>query len=250
MERPPKVAVAAWPETALDGPEAKQILLDSLSQARARLEAAGGYTATFRRRERVNDALGDEQVIRMKCRNSPFAIYFRFDTPEPGKEVVYAEGRYDNQMIAHSVGFSRKLIPRIKVAPTSALAMRGNRHPITEAGLLNLTNRLINFRKMDLDDPEAGTTLDRWADPASGRTWLRSIHTHPHFSESRPFQYIEVLYDPETRIPHKITSYDWPRPGETGPRKLAEQYQYDDLDLKAPLTDLDFDPANPAYDFQ
>ncbi|HEU5115651.1 MAG TPA: DUF1571 domain-containing protein [Isosphaeraceae bacterium] len=31
---------------------------------------------------------------------------------------------------------------------------------------------------------------------------------------------------------------------------MAEQYEYDDLNLNAPLTDLDFDPANPDYDFK
>ena len=59
-----------------------------------------------------------------------------------------------------------------------------------------------------------------------------------------------MLYDPETRLPRRIDSYDWPEPGKgPGALQLAERYSYEDLDLDAPLSDLDFDPANPAYAF-
>jgi hypothetical protein len=238
-----------WPETELDGDPAKTLLLETLLAARERLEASAGYTATMRRQERIDGVLGTEQTLAMKVRHHPFALYLRFLEPDAGKEVVYAEGRYDNHVMAHPGGFARAFVPRLKVPPDSALAMAGNRHSVTEAGLLNLTNKLIWFRRLDLKDAEAETLLDRVTD-ADGHEWLRSVHTHPHKTPDRPFMYIEVLYDPETKIPMQISSYDWPEPGDDGERKLAERYEYDDLDLDAPLTDLDFDPANPDYQFK
>lgn len=239
-----------WPSTVLDGEPAKQLLLETLLAARDRLEASPGYTATMKRQERIDGKLGPEQTIALKVRHNPFAIYMKFLPPDSGKEVVYAEGRYDGHMIAHLGGLSRAFLPRLKVAPDSALAMNGNRHPVTEAGLLNLTNKLIWFRRLDLKDAEATTLLDRATD-SEGRSWLRSVHTHPHQNPDRPFMYVEILYDPVSKIPMRISSYDWPEPGDTGDdKKLAERYQYDDLDLNAPLTDLDFDPANPDYDFK
>ncbi len=237
-----------WPVKPLEGRPAVQFLLKAMHAAEARLDAAGGYSATLRRRERVNGRLGDEQISEIKCRNRPFAIYMKFVTPEKGKEVVYAEGRYDNEVVAHGVGFSRRIIPRIKVAPTHPLAMSGNRHPITDAGIANLTKKLIRFRNLDLDDPLAENVVDRVKD-ASGREWYRSRHSHPTANGLRPFKYVEVLYDPANMIPRQILSYDWPAAGESGPLKLAEKYTYDDLNLEASLTELDFDPANPAYDF-
>lgn len=247
-EHAPRPGLADWPATTLSGREAHVLLLASLVDARARLHAAGGYTALFRKTERISGKLGDEQVMEMKARLEPFAIYFKYRTPEPGKEVVFARGRYDDNLIAHGTGFSRALIPRLKVPPDSAIAMSGNRHPITDAGLGNLTTKLIGFRRMDLDDPDAVTILDRFRDD-SGRPWLRSIHTHANPKSERPFQRVEVLYEPDTRIPVTIRSYDWAAPGETGDLKLAEQYVYEDLKLGVPLSDLDFDPANPSYDF-
>ena len=241
-------ALGEWPVTPINGRAATQLLLDSLLDAESRLEAARAYSALLRKTERLKGKLGSEQVIEIKSRLHPFSIYLRYRTPEPGKEVVYSEGRYENHVIAHGVGISRTLIPRLKVAPDSMVAMSGNRHPITDAGLGKLTAKLIGFRRMDLVDPESVTVLDRIKDD-SGREWLRSFHTHPNPNSERPFKNVEVLYHPETRIPYKISSYDWLKPGETGEPQLAERYTYDDLKLGIPLTDTDFDPANPAYEF-
>lgn len=244
-----KLEALAWPEASLDGDAAKELLLDALLAARERLLGVEGYTCLLRRRERIKGTLGEEQVIEMKVRHRPFGVYLKFRSPEEGREVVYCEGRYDNHMIAHPGGLGRAFLPRLKVPPDSGLALAANRHPVTEAGLLNLTEKLIGYRRMDLADPEAVTVLDRVTD-ARGRTWLRSIHDHPHYHPDRPFKYIEVLYDPDTKLPARISCYDWPGPGHTGELDLAERYDYSELELDAPLTDLDFDPANPAYEFK
>jgi hypothetical protein len=248
LVKPPEVKLADWPTVPIEGPAATRLLLDSLLSARDRLAASGGYTALFRKVERVNGTLGAERVMEMKCRHDPFAIYLKFRTPEPGKEVVFSTGHYDDEVIAHGVGLSRRLVPRLKLSPEAARAISGDRHPITEAGLWNLTERLIKYRRLDLDDREARTVLDRTLGD-DGREYLRSSHTHPTHKSNRPFQVVEVLYDPLTRIPVAIWNYDWLSPGGTGEPRLAESYRYDDLKLDVRLSDLDFDPANPAYDF-
>ncbi|HEX8199988.1 MAG TPA: DUF1571 domain-containing protein [Isosphaeraceae bacterium] len=245
---PPPVALT-WPEETVAGDEAKRRLLEILLACQARLDSVEGYTATFRKQERMRGRLGPEQTLSMKVRHRPFAIYLKFLAPKAGKEVVYAEGRHDNKVIAHNGDWTRRLIPRLAVAPTDPLALADSRHPITDAGLFNLTDRLISFRRMDLDDPDAVTVLDRIVD-ADGRVRLRSVHTHPRQKPERPFARVEVLYDPETWLPVQMTGYDWPAaPDHSGELDLAERYTYDDVRLDAPLSDLDFDPANPEYAF-
>jgi hypothetical protein len=243
-----KESPPAWPEGRLDGVPAKRLLLDALVRAAERLNKVEAYTATFVKQERIKGALGPEQTMAMKVRQRPFAIYLKFLAPQQGKEVVYAEGHHDNKVIAHSGGLARMLVPRLAVAPDHPLALADSRHAVTEAGLANLTGRLIGFRKMDLDDPEAVTVLDRVTD-AKGRLRFRSVHLHPNYHPERPFARVEVLYEPETLFPVDIRNYDWPKPGESGDLKLAEHYAYDGLKLDAPLTALDFDPANPSYEF-
>jgi hypothetical protein len=239
----------AWPDERLEGMPAKQLLLDVLLDVDRRLDAIDFYTATFRKRERLRGVLGSEQTLAMKVRQHPFAIYLKFLDPTPGKEVVYAEGHHDNKVIAHATGVSRWLVPRLAVPPDHPLALAETRHAVTEAGLANLTEKLIGYRRIDINDPEAITILDRTTDD-DGRAWLRSLHLHPaNATSQRPFARVEVLYDPETRFPLRIKNYDWPKKGHKGELLLAESYRYDDLNLNAPLTALDFDPANPAYAF-
>jgi hypothetical protein len=238
-----------WPANELSGLEATRMLYEVLEQVEHRLSNLPGYTATLVRQERVGGKLGPEQHIKLKIRHRPFGIYLRFIQPDAGKEAVYAEGRYDNHVIAHAGGVGRFLVPRLKVPPTSAVALAGNRHPVTDAGLLALTRRLVSFRKLDLEDPDAETILDTYEDE-SGRTWWRSIHKHTIRNSARPFAYVEVNYDPETGFPLRIESYEWPEPGDPGPRRLAERYFYEDLNTEAVLSDIDFDPANPTYEFR
>jgi hypothetical protein len=244
----PAPARPTWPDGRLDGQPAKELLLDVLLVAQEQLEEVPAYTATFRKQERLRGKLGPEHTLVLKVRHEPFSIYLKFLKPKAGKEAVYVEGARDNHVIAHNGDWTRRLIPRLKVAPTDPLALADSRHPVTDAGLLNLTSRLVEFRRMDLTDDDATTVLDRFTDP-EGRAWLRSVHGHTIRNAERPFKVVEVLYHPETFIPRKITSFDWPEPGETGDLKLAESYTYDDVDLDAPLSDADFDPANPEYAF-
>lgn len=175
-----------WPEGTLSGDAAKKLLLASNERGLARLARVESYTATFRKRERINGKLGPEQTLAMKVRNRPFAIYLKFLAPKAGKEVVYAEGHHENKVIAHNGDWTRKIIPRLAVEPDSALALADTRHPVTEAGLVHLARKLFSFRKLDIDDADATTTLDRTTD-TEGKTWLRSIHTHSVADGSRPF---------------------------------------------------------------
>ena len=237
-----------WPETRLAGDEAKKLMFASATITTARLKKVAGYTATLRKQERLGGKLGPENTLAMKVRNHPFAIYLKFLAPKAGKEVVYAAGHRDNKVIAHNGDWTRKLVPRLAVAPDSLIAMADQRHPVTEAGLLHLAEKLLQFRKLDMDDADATTVTDRVTDP-DGRPWLRSIHGHNIHDGTRPFARVEVHYDPSTQYPLRISSYDWPTPGQSGELELAERYAYDDLKLDAPLTDADFDPANPAYAF-
>ena len=245
----PKVVDLRWPKGRVDGEKAKRFLLNFLVAAETKLESVESYTATFHKQERIDGKLGPKQTLALKARNTPFSIYLKFVQPQKGKEVLFAKGRHEDKVIAHAGGWSRRLIPRLAVAPTDKLALADSRHPITDAGLLNLTRKLVRFRKMDLTDEESVVILDRFTDVA-GRDWYRSVHEHPHRTPERPFARVEVLYDLETKLPVSITNFDWPAPGHTGALDLAEHYAYDDLKLAVPLTDLDFDPANPAYEFR
>ena len=70
-----------WPRGRLEGEPAKALLLATLLVVQARLERVEGYTATFRKQERIHGILGPEQTLAMKVRQRPFAVYFKFISP-------------------------------------------------------------------------------------------------------------------------------------------------------------------------
>jgi len=51
-----------------------------------------------------------------------------------------------------------------------------------------------------------------------------------------------IHVDLETTLPIKVQIFDWDN-------LLIENYGFENLNLKAGLTDADFDPKNPAYKF-
>ncbi|MDX2036182.1 MAG: DUF1571 domain-containing protein [Isosphaeraceae bacterium] len=250
-ERELRSTALEWPVGTLDGPPAKRLLLEVLLDAESRIDRVTGYTATFRKQERISGVLRDEETLAIKVRHRPFAFYGKFLAPRAGKEVVFAEGHHGNKVIATGGGLTRLLVPRLALDPTGPLALADSRHPVTEAGLANLIHRLARFRKLDLEDEAAATVLDRWTDER-GKVWLRSVHTHPRKNPERPFARVEVLYDPATLYPMRISNFDWQDPPADGQvvGALAERYTYADLEVDVPLTALDFDPANPNYAFQ
>ena len=175
-----------WPVARLEGVPAKRLLLDLMRQVDTRLERVPGYTATFLKRERIADRLLPPQTIEMKVRNQPFAVYLKYLKPTEGREVIYAEGEFDNHMIAHESGLARRLIPRLKVLPTSPLALAESRHPITDIGLFHLVDKLLRYRKIELADPAARTVLD-WYTDEQGRRWARSVHERDGRDSGYPF---------------------------------------------------------------
>ncbi|CAN5700404.1 DUF1571 domain-containing protein [soil metagenome] len=256
LDRPGRTETTApnvqWPEARLEGVPAKQLLLDELIRAARLLDQVDGYTATLHRQERIDDTLNAEQVLTIKVRHHPFAVYLKFQVPDNGKEALYVEGQHDNKVIANLGGVARRLVPRLPLDPEGPLALSENRHPITEAGLANLIHKLIRYRKLDLLDPLAETILDQIEDE-QGRRWYRSLHTHPRQTDERPFARVEVLYCPRTKLPLHIRNYDWPESGtyeEGQPVQLAERYHYEDLNLDSSLSAQDFDASNPDYSFR
>lgn len=245
-----KAHVLEWPADRLEGEPAKILLLDWLLADVAKLDRIEGYSATFRKQERIRGKLGPEQTFAMKVRHRPFSIYLRSIAPKAGREILFVEGERDNRLIFHNGDWTRHL-PKLPIEPTSRIALADNRHPITDAGLANLTRRLVRYRRLDLTDPDAKTVLDRTIGP-DGRPWLRSTHTHTIRKADRPFARIEVLYDPETRLPAQISGFDWPEADHSpdAPTDLAERYSYSDLVTDSPPVATDFDEANPAYGFR
>lgn len=236
-------------QQAVERSGSAQKLEEVVDNALAKLDTIADYTYTLRKQERVNEDLLDPQTLITKIRHKPFSVYLRFTAPNSvrGKEALYVEGKNDGKLIGHGVGV-QALFGTQKLDPRSALAMMGNRNPITDSGMKNLLGKL----KVVLGKPEAiknfeFTALegDEMVDKRPCFCWeLRN----PRPTKDQLFARSKFSFDREWGLPVRLQRWYWSAPSG-GKELLVEDYTYTDLKFDCGLTDKDFDPENPEYGF-
>lgn len=208
--------------------------------AEAVLSHTDCYRAIFHKQERVDGKLLAEETVLFKFRR-PFKIYMKWiKDPYKGREILYATGWNENRMKVHDSGITG-MIP-LDLDPKGSLAMRGNRHPVTDSGLDSLVKligdnvrKAIKDKAIEFKDPVEEIVYGC----RTQRVEFRSLGD----SSKGYYCYRAVLnIDIEKKVPIKVKIYDWDD-------SLLESYGYEDLKLNANLIDKDFSPQNPDYKF-
>jgi hypothetical protein len=215
------------------------------------------YTCLLTRRERVNDRLFDHETMFLKVRHprveqgrtvTPFSVYIRFHSPEKvrGREVIYVAGKNNDHLIVRNGG-TRFPFVTTSLPPDSPAAMRQNRYPITEVGVMNLTARLIEAGQGRMNCPDCTATIAPGARINDRLCTLIQV-AHVVQRENQTFQTARIFVDEELQLPVRFASYDWPD-DDAGKPVLLEEYTYTDIHLNVGLTDWDFDHRNEEYKF-
>ncbi len=214
------------------------------------------YTATIIKRERINGTLREHEFMFAKIRNRktengkvtvPFAVYLKFLKPDSikGREVIWVEGANDNKLVAHEsglLGFKRFYLPA-----EGMLAMMGQRYPIMEIGVQNLIEQLIIQGERDLQYGECEVKFFKGAKVDNYSCTLIEV-LHPVRRDHFTFYRAQIFIDDTLGVPVRYAAWTWPtEPG--GEPVLEEEYTYRNIQLNVGLTDMDFDPDNPAYAF-
>lgn len=224
---------------------ARQIWTDALQQ----VEQLNGYTATFVKKERVDGQMVPTEVMELKLRHEPFSVYLKNTAPrsKKGQEAIYVAGRNDGKIVAHTVGFKALFVGRMHLNPTDRLAMADNRYPITNIGLKNLCEQLVDFGKRDeqhLLKCEMQVQEDQEVNKRPCRCLLIKNDTpNPPFT----FAASRLFIDNQLKLPVCYETYEYPSVNDKP--VLVEQYTYLNLKPNAGLTDKDFDPDNPSYNY-
>ena len=212
-----------------------------VKQAEETYDKLDSYTAIFHKQERVNGKLLEEETILLRFKK-PFKVYMEWiKDPYKGREVLYVEGWNENQIKAHEGGRITRIVT-LNLNPGSFMAMKGNRHPVTDTGIGHLIKIIgENIRRK----MKAGEF--KLLEPGEETVYRRKTRkVEILFERDRTKGYygyrVIVNLDEEKKVPIKIQIYDWDD-------QLVESYGYENLDLNAGLMDADFDPKNPKYRF-
>lgn len=255
------VALPALTVHANDDPTDSHPLDPALKIARERLQAMNenvrDYTATIIKRERIGGKLTDYQYLFAKIRHpqtengrttTPFSVYLKYLGPRKmkGREVIWVEGRNQNKLIAHEAGLVGLF--RVYLKPDSVLAMRNNRYPINKIGFKNLVEELIAKAEQDR---QHGDCVVHFYDDAKvdDRRCMMIEVIHPERSHQFDFHRAQIFIDHELKIPIRYAAWSWPQ-REREPLVLEEEYTYREVKLNVGLTDRDFDPDNPEYNYR
>ena len=180
------------------------------------------------------------------ARKIPFSIYTSFLKPKEllGQEAIWIEGQNEGKLIGHPATLN---IKRFYLEPQGSLAMGDNRHPIFELGLERLLKQIIDKGERDRQAGSCEVSFERDVN-VNGVRCLKIMVRHPIKQAPFDFHLANIYVDIERQIPIGYEGFDWPLK-DGGEPQLIERYFYSDIVLNNGFTDLDWDPANPAYKF-
>jgi len=225
---------------------ALQMAYSAMNNIRANIK---DYSCTMVKRERIDGKLNDPEYMHMRLRHEPFSVYLYFLGPEKlrGQEVLYVAGKNNGNLIGHAGSGIKKIAGAVQLAPTSMLAMAGQRYPITEIGFLNLASRLVEVGEQDKNFGECDVKFYKGA-KINKRSAMCIQVVHPVPRKNFRFHKALIFVDDELNVPVRYEAYDWPEKAG-GPPVLLEEYTYTDIKINNGFTDQTFDEYNSEYHF-
>lgn len=252
------------PTATSNGPKIEGKLAVRLKQslmldARAKLQTMPDYLATFTRQERVKGQLLPRESTELKVRHSPFSVYMKWNEgSDVGREVLFVKGQNDGRMLVKKGGKVGEMLPTFKLEPTSDLAMKESRYPLTESGLLNLVEKILTYCERDLKLDE-GLSCQFLPDQKIDGRMCYVIRTDYGCAEVDPDYRCSILFaDKETAIPLCVKNYGWSdrcgAPNSANEKlsdeTLVEFYAFTGMRYQTRLPDTEFSQANANYRFR
>ena len=215
------------------------------------------YTLQFSKQDRdTTGVLQPEETLFLKVKSptldngepKALCVYLKALAPDSkkGQEVIWSKDLFEGKLCAHLTGIMG--MKRMYVEPTSIFAMVGQRHPISEIGMGNLVESVIKRGERIRDNPEI--SIARIDDHQHGDVIvdLYQITNNEPSGGEDDFSYSEVGFDRERNLLLIFRTFGWPET-DGGDPVLLESYSYQDVKTNVGLTDEDFDPDNPNYEF-
>jgi hypothetical protein len=197
------------------------------------------YTVTMTRRERVKGKLLPLETMQVKFRK-PFSIYTRWTgSVHRGREALYVRGKNDNKLRAHQGSFPDVTVD---IDPRGSLAMKGNRHPITDGSLGDLIALLVRDLKRAESRPQDGAQIRDLGESDRHGQRIRCFDATFAVADGYYAPHVQVCMFTATNLPSRVQVWD-------ARDQLLEDYEYRDLRTNVGLRDIDFDSTNPRYNF-
>jgi hypothetical protein len=229
------VLVVAGVAVAVPPSDASQELSVLLATMEAAYAGVTDYTARFIRREVVagHQRSAEEALLKFQ---RPGRIYLRWTAGAPrGREIIFVPGRDGDRALVHEPGLISGRFT-VLMAPDHRRILAESSHPITDVGLGRLIELIASNVRRGM--ARGDVQLIDHGDGGHRRRIELSFPRDP----SLGYYCRRFLATLRNGLPITATVYDVDD-------RLVAEYAYHDLRLNPGLTETDFDPANPAYNF-
>lgn len=236
---------------AAGGGSAAKAVAPALAAARSSRETLRklpGYTCTFTKQEQLRKNSLSRQTMTLKFRREPFSVYLKYIDPNPGREVLYVDGRNDGKFHVHEATGLLSLVGTVSLQPTSSDAMKENRYPVTMIGMEKMLE--VYIADWEESQKHADTRVQCYPQARLGDAeciMFEVVHPEPR----EPFKYHtgRVYFDKKLNLPIKAEQFAFPAKSGKEPQ-LVEEYHYIDVKLDATPSEKDFDVNSEKYGFK
>jgi len=235
------------PVTTLSQEESLKFALLLLEDGARFLRNQDHYTVTFHKRERIGGDLREQEDIDMKVRHLPvFSVYMKWKTGQVGQQVIYnVEVSPDRMWV--KFGGARGLLPALKIDPSGDVAMRETRHPVTQAGILAMAERIIAHRREELEG-KVPVVCVRSEDVVVDDRPCYCFEFQYASKESSPvYSSSKIMIDTRYHIPLRAVNHTWGSEEQASAEKyteetLIEEYMFSRFNFGVQLASEDFAP--------
>ncbi|MDG2130343.1 MAG: DUF1571 domain-containing protein [Fuerstiella sp.] len=237
----------------LNSQETNKFCLLLLRDGARFLENIEDYSGNFHKEERIGGDLLPRQDIAIKVQHKPhFAVYMKWQNGERGRQILYSDEYDDGYMVVKFGGFKR-MLPALKIDPTSSLAKAETRYPITDAGVLGMLHQIAADRDKDVRRGH-GFSCTRLSDQEfDGRNCYCFMVKYDDAEFSKIYRKNLIMVDSKLHVPLKVRNYTWANDTEglsdqeLDEITLIEDYSFTGLNFQQRLVAKEFSRENPSY---
>jgi hypothetical protein len=205
-------------------------------------ERVADYSCQLQKQEKIEGTIQKTETLQMKFRAKTFSLYIKWTGDvAAGQEAIYVEGQNDGKVAVHPSGLLGVLFRKVMVEPTSKLALKHARRPLTFAGMANMLRLIIPQCEKARANGDLTLTFEGLRDH-NGRPTYVFKRVLPNKNDY-PCPVLTIYIDQQFLICVRTDAYDWDG-------TLLSQYIYSDIVINPGLKDEDFDLNNREYNFR
>jgi hypothetical protein len=229
----PAQAVVERPAYESSGKTAQDLLDRQLKAVAEKMSGVRDVRATLVRREMVNGVVKPEEIIDFRERFSPHSLRLVWTGPEHrGRKMIYVEGANNDEVLIHPDGLAGLIAHEVRMSIRSPRIFAESRYPPDLAGYDRLVARVE--RACSVLRSEGRLSVQAGAPSRGDGRSLQAFEIRGKYEGGRyPISEMIVWFDLDLGLPVRVVSYDLEG-------RMAEDYDWRDLQLNVGLTDKDF----------